>query len=344
MAGSGAKRFSVALVGLLFLAACENGKPIKLFDKPLFGAKAAGEAHAASAPAADAGTGATVEQDVEAPEIFQKSDEGLWDGRPSLGGVWVAHPDVSDPERVTIVNQDNGRSIIGALFRRERNNPGPRFQVSSDAAAELGMLAGAPARLTVTALRRVQVPIEPAQPAPEAEAGAKAAENGSTTDADENGSTNAANAALAEAATEPEKIESAPIDPVTRLAASAIEEATARSGSNAAKDAAAGGADAAAAAGTAPQARPAAADASASASTLRKPYIQIGIFSVRANADSTASLLRASGVIPTIRPFESRGKSYWRIVVGPVTRKADRTALLKKVAGLGFGDAYPVTR
>lgn len=98
-----------------------------------------------------------VERDVEAPEVFQKTESGLWDGRPSLGGVWVAHPDVLDPERVIIRNQSNNKFVIGALFRRERDNPGPALQVSSDAAAALGMLAGAPVQLQVVALRREEV-------------------------------------------------------------------------------------------------------------------------------------------------------------------------------------------
>lgn len=95
-----------------------------------------------------------VERDVEAPEIFQATDPGLWDGRPSLGGVWVAHPDTQDPERVVIRNEDNGRFVIGALFRRDRNAAGPALQVSSDAAEALGMRAGEPVTLNVTALRR----------------------------------------------------------------------------------------------------------------------------------------------------------------------------------------------
>lgn len=98
-----------------------------------------------------------VERDVEAPDVFQVTESGLWDGRPSLGGVWVAHPDVEDPERVIIRNRANGNFVIGALFRRERENPGPRLQVSSDAAEALGMLAGAPSELNVTALRREEV-------------------------------------------------------------------------------------------------------------------------------------------------------------------------------------------
>lgn len=99
-----------------------------------------------------------IDRDAEAPDIFQKTEAGLWDGRPSLGGVWVAHPDVTDPQRVIVRNTSNGESVIGALFRRERNMPGPRFQVSSDAATALGMLAGKPAELNVTALVRETSP------------------------------------------------------------------------------------------------------------------------------------------------------------------------------------------
>ena len=117
--------------------------------------------------ASDAGTGATaaaaiaparsvklVDRDVEAPDVFQDSDQALWDGRPSLGGVWVASPDAVDPERVILRNEANGKFVIGALFRRERDNPGPKLQISSDAADALGILAGEPVTINVTALRR----------------------------------------------------------------------------------------------------------------------------------------------------------------------------------------------
>jgi hypothetical protein len=73
-----------------------------------------------------------VERDVEAP--FQVTEAGLWDGRPSLGGVGSPIRR-REPERVIIRNQTNGTFVIGALFRRERDNPGPSLRVSSDAAA-----------------------------------------------------------------------------------------------------------------------------------------------------------------------------------------------------------------
>jgi len=98
-----------------------------------------------------------VDRDVEAPDVFQVAEDGLWDGRPSLGGVWVAHPRADDPERVIIRNEENGRFVIGALFRRDRDAPGPDLMVSSDAAEALDLLAGDPTPLNVTALRREEV-------------------------------------------------------------------------------------------------------------------------------------------------------------------------------------------
>ncbi len=298
MAGASTRRLILVLAGLTFLSACEGAKNFKLFDKPLF----AGNGAATPSTASTASAGATIEQDVEAPDVFQKTDDGLWDGRPSLGGVWIAHPSVTDPERVIIRNEDNGKFIIGALFRRERENPGPRFQVSSDAAAELGMLAGAPVKLSVTALRREAVPVAP-------EVSAPAVDTLDTTS----------------------PIVAKPLDPVTEMAASAIEAATAGS-----KRPQAGSAPA-----TPPEQGPT--PPPPQATTLTKPFIQIGIYSVEANAKNTAKLLRNSGVLPTITTSQSGGKTYWRVIVGPAANKSERAAVIKKVRGLGFTDAYPVT-
>lgn len=107
-------------------------------------------ASAASAPPGDA----------LAPGVFHFAGEALWDGRPSLGGVWVAHPGVEEPSRVLIRRTDAGpeeagAEITGALFRREDATSGPPLQVSSDAAEALGLVAGQPAALEVTALRRL---------------------------------------------------------------------------------------------------------------------------------------------------------------------------------------------
>lgn len=153
-------RLALPLATAMFLAGCgEEGFLSNLGD--------GGDGEGGGLPVlAGADAAGVEERDVEAPDIFSVREPGLWDGRPSLGGVWVAHPDVDQPERVLISNPANGTSVVGALFRRERDNPGPALQVSSDAAQELQMLAGAPAELNVVALRREEV----AAPAPAEEA------------------------------------------------------------------------------------------------------------------------------------------------------------------------------
>ncbi|WP_420556387.1 SPOR domain-containing protein [Roseovarius sp.] len=255
-----------------------------------------------------------IERDVEAPDVFQVTDKGLWDGRPSLGGVWVAHPDVQEPERVIIRNTKNGKFVIGALFRRERSNPGPILQVSSDAADALGMLAGAPSQLNVTALRR--------ESAPDPEALAAAETEG-------------------EAGTlAPASVEQTTLEPLAGAAA-AIESAEAAEPVRPATQTA--GATAAVATEPAPAPTPAAATPVLSGSSLSKPYLQIGIFSVEQNARNTATAMRQEGMVPIVKKQSSQGKTFWRVIVGPAQSKSEQSVLLKKVKDVGFDDAYAVT-
>jgi cell division septation protein DedD len=264
-----------ALALMLALAGCEDG-----FQLP-FG-QGAGDGGGATSERS--GSTRLVERDIEAPEVFQETDQGLWDGRPSLGGVWVAHPDATDPERVIIRNEANGRFVIGALFRRERDNPGPVLQVSSDAAAALNMVAGSPTELNVTALRREEVS--------EPEIAPSAAATAPTGD-----------------------IETSTIDPIS-MAAAAIDEAEAEAASPA----------------PAPQ-----------TSSLDRPYIQIGIFSVEANANRTAQMMRDADLSPIVHEQSSSGRTFWRVVIGPAQTTAERNRMRETVRGLGFSDAYFVT-
>ncbi len=285
-----AARLVATAIGLVLLTACEEGS-VPGFLQPK-------EATTDSAPVASSST-RLVERDVEAPDVFQVTEAGLWDGRPSLGGVWVAHPDAKEPERVIIRNNANGKFVIGALFRREREIPGPRLQASSDAAAALGMLAGAPVELNVTALRRETVDESPAiEDAAEVEV-----------------------ATLEPASSADPEISQTQLDPIAGAAAAAIEASTPP-------------------APTAPKPVP---TPPAKTSSLDKPYIQIGIFSVEANAKGTAGQMRNAGVIPTVLAQSSNGKPFWRVVVGPAQSKSERSALLKKVQAAGFSDAYAVT-
>lgn len=276
-----ARRVTGALCLAAFVAGCD--------EQGQFAFPTAGAGKSASQAAAP--TGPTVERDVEAPEIFSVTDDGLWDGRPSLGGVWVAHPDVSDPERVIVRNQTNGKFVVGALFRRERDIPGPSLQISSDAAAALGILAGAPTKLDVTALRKIE-------------------ETAQVTE------TQTTETAVAPA---PE-VTATPLDPVTTTASAAI--------------------DAAAATPPPPPPKPA---VPAQSSRLAKPFIQIGIFSIEANANRAAKQMRGAGLGPTVKQSQINGKTFWRVVVGPAATSAERSKILSTIKSEGFTDAYAVS-
>ena len=78
-------------------------------------------------------------------------------------------------------------------------------------------------------------------------------------------------------------------------------------------------------------------------SKLDRPYLQIGIFSVEENARNTAVAMRQTGIIPAVLKQSSRGKTFWRVIVGPATTASERAELLKKIKAAGFTDAYAVT-
>jgi rare lipoprotein A len=299
-AGRRTRSMMIAGVSLLALAACDENGQMALFQGQ--GASEQGGSTANRSVR-------LVERDVEAPQVFQVTEAGLWDGRPSLGGVWVAHPDVAEPERVIIRNTANGNFVIGALFRREVDVPGPRVQVSSDAAATLGMLAGQPVQVNVTALRREEV-----------------------ADADAIAGDDAGNdPAGADTLPAPSDVSESRLDPIASAAA-AID---------AAPQTRPPAASAPAATAAAPSPAPAAA-APARASALDKPFLQIGIFSVEANANRAATAMRNAGMVPEIKSQTSQGKPFWRVLVGPASSAAERSSLLDKIKQEGFTDAYAV--
>ncbi|WP_019955070.1 SPOR domain-containing protein [Yoonia vestfoldensis] len=286
---------SYALCGAFALAACGEGGG--------FG----GQSGAGTNVIGQSAGLVRTEQDVERPDIFEVTDRGLWDGRPSLGGIWVAHPDVRDPERVVIRNAANGRSTVGALFRRERDNPGPALQVSSDAAEELGILAGAPAELNVVVLRREEIEVAPPATAETDEIAGLAA---------------------------PVAIEASSLDPVD-----AVADTVAAVPDDGPVDVVLPPAPAAA---QPPADTPTPAETPEPVDSTPLPegaMAQIGVFSVRANADAAATALTAAGFGATVTDQEAGGRTVWRVVAGPVP---DQEALLR-IRALGFVDAFVLT-
>ena len=310
----------------------------------------------------------SVMQDVERSDIFSTTEPALWDGRPSLGGIWVAHPDVKEPERALIRNPKSGQEIAGALFRRERDNPGPRIQLSSDAAAALGILAGQPTELSIVAVRQEEVIIEPAPVVSEETVGEDGAPVDETSEAarvDDSDGSGAQDAALAgaagaTAATQAPKrqgfwgrfrdsLRNKPKEPsaanVATGADAGITEATpvpqVETQTLDPVTSAAAAAIATAEADDKPRARPEATQASApaaqpAASALKNPFVQVGLYSTEENASDAGSTLRQAGIVPTIIPGDSR----WRVVVGPMSTPDDQAALLGRIRSLGFSDAF----
>ena len=87
MAGGLVRHLILAGFTATLLAACMPGS-----DKDTL-------ADSGSKPLLSLGKSKSQGEEVEAPEVFQSTDMALWDGRPSLGGVWIAAPEAKDPER-----------------------------------------------------------------------------------------------------------------------------------------------------------------------------------------------------------------------------------------------------
>jgi hypothetical protein len=307
------RNVALACLASVTLAACEDAG----FLNRSAAATDTGQPPAINAP----GQRVSQERDVERPDIFETTGRALWDGRPSLGGVWVAHPDVQEPERVLIRNTENGETIVGALFRRERLNPGPEIQISSDAADALGALAGAPIELYVVALRREEVEVI-----------VPAAEN-----------------PVVASLEAPVNVEAAPLDPAPagETAEPAIDTNAGAAAGLAAPTAGAGAETATAAANLASAATEAAeaaaggtVDVSAVFETpippVDGPRAQVGVYSSERNATADAARIQEAGIAAQVLTETMGGQTVWRLVAGPLVNDAALAAL----QDIGFVDAF----
>ena len=76
---------------------------------------------------------------------------------------------------------------------------------------------------------------------------------------------------------------------------------------------------------------------------LTKPFIQVGIFGVENNAIKTGDQMSKLGLQTNTFDFKIKGKTYWRVVVGPATTLENKNNMLNTIKSTGFTDAYFVS-
>ena len=263
-----------------------------------------------------------ITEDMLAPEAFSITDTALWDGRPTFGGVWIAYPNIDTPERVRITNPENDKSVIGALYKRESGFPGPQIELSADAAASLGIIAGVPADLRVVAMRRVDVEVDPTiatgpQPMvtplqrPSTRNTTPAVAGVAVLDA----------ASIVAPAVEPV---AAPETPAANEAAPVVEATTLPPVEPAAVAAPV------AAAPVAPA--PAAADPNST-------FIQVATFQSERRAKDAVKKLETAGLSVEIRETKAGSQTHYRVIVGPATSPEAVEIMMSVVREIGFRDA-----
>ncbi len=259
------------------------------------------------------------QRDVDKPDVFSFEGRGIWDGRPSIGGLWVQIKTDVDYSRVRITNLDNGREIVGAAFKRDDSFPGPAILVSSEAADPLGMLPGSPAELRVVAIVREEVEImgdAPSAPADPVAAPIPVP----VQDADQP----AADAAAQSAEASDDTFVAPPDDtqPATQQAQAPapLQEITLQSTVLAAIE-------------SAPDPTP---------SALSRPFIQVASGGNKDGADAALRKIEGAGLSGDVRSRGTDDKPFYVVVAGPFADTAGRASALETLKGLGYKDAFPV--
>ena len=92
----------------------------------------------------------------EKPKFLDISATVIWDGSQTLGGNWVSHPNIKSPERVSIKNTTNGKSVVGAVFQQTKNFNKGLAAISSDAAKALSISKNKETEIHIVAVRETE--------------------------------------------------------------------------------------------------------------------------------------------------------------------------------------------
>ena len=91
-------------------------------------------------------------EDKPEPDVFEFEGPAVRDGAKGADGLWAAVAGLPRPERALVVDTDNGRKVVVALFAAPRG-AAVQVRLSNDAADALRMGDG-PETVRITALRR----------------------------------------------------------------------------------------------------------------------------------------------------------------------------------------------
>jgi hypothetical protein len=138
--------------GAAFLALCLCLQPVAACSEPGRRAAEPGGTGVVRTAQADRPRATLSPELLPAPAVFEATGTARWDGRRTLEGVRVAHPQAGAARGVRIYNVATGAAVDGAVFTRDPVLAGPSMLVSSDAARLLGMRPGEETTLRVVAV------------------------------------------------------------------------------------------------------------------------------------------------------------------------------------------------
>lgn len=332
-----------AILGVTALGACAElqaaGASSTAETDPALGVKVAQASQTPKKPAAVSPLLAP------APDIFEARGRAVWDGKRTLQGVWVAHPLAASARRVRIYNEQNGQAVDGALFKRDAALEGAAVLISSEAAELLGFVVGENTPLRIVAVKPVEEPSEaPVELSAQAEdqtdqpvesAAAKPEETVGETETKD-----PKPAAPAQAEKEPEpqvaivtpvaKPKAPPQDP-PKPAVQPEEERVFKFEDPPKEE-------------PEPKPQQQAKAEPKKASSLRRPFLQAGLFGVASNASNLVKRLKSKGIPAKSNQVKVGGKPYNRVVAGPFKTTAARNNARRELRRLGVKDAVPVRR
>jgi rare lipoprotein A len=230
-------------------------------------------------------------------------------------GLTAAHPTLPMPVNVRVTNLENGKALVLRVNDRGPFRRGRIIDVSAHAAQLLGFYGKGTAKVRVTYLARADLPGAPADTMTE---------------------TAVAAAPAVAAAVPTATVQVASLDPVVATPATTPSPQTA---SDDVPPASASSADPPSPAPERPDATlEAKADEPPIATSVAGPavthiYVQVGSFSIRDNAERLKDRLSAAGNL-TISPIDSKGRTLYRLRVGPFDDVSAADSALAQVNGV----------